>query len=255
MITGKNPWSKATPLDKEFYQYLMDPDYMFKTHPISSGAYAIIGKMLHFNPTKRISLRDLRQAVLTLDTFSRSMGQCEHVVREHEHTTLPASVSSTTKLGTSQSQLESTIMAPEIDILDAASGPAARVAQDCSAGSAVDRSASIITSSSITAQSGYSASEFSSCSSSRTSSGASDGEFVTTPGGTTLITAITTGAAMMARTHHKVVRDDHGWQDAPISPAQMEIDQYDAPQAQYFQVIPVCQLYYVYPCSSPSPDL
>ena len=103
--------------------------------PVISGAYAIIGKMLHFNPTKRISLRDLRQAVLTLDTFSRSMGQCEHVVHEHEHTTIPSSVSSTIKLGTSQSQLGSTIMAPEIDILDAASGPVARVAQDCSAGS------------------------------------------------------------------------------------------------------------------------
>ena len=171
MITGSQPWSKATPRDAHFRQFLMDPDFLYHVHPLSKGAHAIIREMFHLDPTKRISLRALREAILSLDTFPRSMSQREHVVPEHEHPT--------TELATSASGLKSTTEASEIDIPCVASEPAVRVARDCSAGSAVDITPTI-------AQLGIP--RISSCSSSRVSSGASDEEIVITPEVTTTTT-------------------------------------------------------------------
>ncbi|TBU35385.1 kinase-like domain-containing protein [Dichomitus squalens] len=245
MITRTNPWSKATIKDDDFCEFLMDPDYLFFAHPISSGAHAIIREMLQPDPTQRISLRNLRQAILSLDTFFRPMCQFEYVVPEHERIIIPPPAINP-MLATPQSEIKSTNKAPEIDILDAASGPAARVAQNCSAGSAVDIS------STTTSQLGCHDPDCSSCSSSRASSGASDAETVGTPEGIIPTMAINTGAVMMAGTHHKVVRGDHGLQNVPFVPAQVAMAQYGVPQAQYFPIfVPAYPVYYVQPNAYP----
>ena len=216
MITGSQPWSKATPRDAHFRQFLMDPDFLYHVHPLSKGAHAIIREMFHLDPTKRISLRALREAILSLDTFSRSMSQREHVVPEHEHPT--------TELATSASGLKSTTEASEIDIPCAASEPIVRVARDCSAGSAVDATMS---------QLGLS--DSSSCSGSRASSGASDEEIVITPEVTTTTTTSSSKATkwerMMAEAYYKEVRGDHGWQKGSAS--QILRTQYRSHEARY----------------------
>ncbi|TBU26642.1 kinase-like domain-containing protein [Dichomitus squalens] len=210
MITGSQPWSKATIQDACFRQFLMDPDFLYKALPFSKEAHAIIQSMFHLDPTKRISLRALRAAILSLDTFFRPMSQRGYVVREHEHPT--------SGLAASGRGLESTTEASEIDIPCAASEPGVRVARDCSAGSAVDVSM---------AQLGFSVS--SSCSSSRASSGVSSPEKVITPEGTTTATisiskAINEWERMMVDACEKEVRGDHGWQNGSV--ARMLMTQY-----------------------------
>ena len=203
MITRQNPWSEATLSDAEFCQFVMDPDF-FAEFPMSEGARAIIQEMLQLHPEKRISLRALRQAILSLDTFFRLPSQFEHVVREHERLT--------TEPATFVSGFKSTTKASEIDIPCVASEPAVRVARDCSAGSAVDITPTI-------AQLGIP--RISSCSSSRASSGASDEEIVITPEVTTTTTTSISKATkwerMMAEAYYKEVRGDHDWQKGSAS--------------------------------------
>ncbi|TBU48293.1 kinase-like domain-containing protein [Dichomitus squalens] len=203
MITRQNPWSKATSRDADFSQFIMGPEFLLKEFPMSKGAFAIIREILDLHPAKRISLRALRKAILSLDTFFRLPSQRGYVVREHEHPT--------TELATSESELRSTTEASEIDITCTASEPLVRVARDCSAGSAVDLTM---------AQLGLP--DSSSCPSSRASSGFSDEEIVITPEGTTFTTTSFSSKAtmwerMMVEDYYKEVRGGHGWQNGSAS--------------------------------------
>ncbi|KAI0768524.1 kinase-like domain-containing protein [Trametes elegans] len=69
MITGRHPWQKATMGDRCFAQFARDPDALLDMLPVSDGAHRILKRILALNPLARISLRDLRTAVLELDTF------------------------------------------------------------------------------------------------------------------------------------------------------------------------------------------
>ncbi|KAI0731843.1 serine/threonine protein kinase, negative regulator of sexual conjugation and meiosis [Fomitopsis betulina] len=71
MITGRNPWTVAcTQEDPSFSAYLNNPDsYLRRMLPMSAAARAILLCIFTINPADRISLRDLREKVVSVDTF------------------------------------------------------------------------------------------------------------------------------------------------------------------------------------------
>ncbi|KAH9853155.1 kinase-like domain-containing protein [Lenzites betulinus] len=69
MISGRHPWQKATMEDECFARFVQDPDFLLDVLPISDGAHDILQRLLALNPLQRITLPELRRAILALDTF------------------------------------------------------------------------------------------------------------------------------------------------------------------------------------------
>ncbi|RDX57288.1 kinase-like protein [Lentinus brumalis] len=72
MMTGRNPWEKASMKDEFFAQFMNDPDYLYDTFALSRGVCNILAGIFALNPLQRTSLCELREAVMNLDTFFRS---------------------------------------------------------------------------------------------------------------------------------------------------------------------------------------
>ncbi|KAI1791016.1 kinase-like domain-containing protein, partial [Ganoderma leucocontextum] len=64
MISGSHPWTQATTGDVHFRRFLKDPDFLYKVLPMSAGAHTIIRETLSLQPAQRISLHNLREAIL-----------------------------------------------------------------------------------------------------------------------------------------------------------------------------------------------
>ncbi|KAI0639167.1 kinase-like domain-containing protein [Trametes polyzona] len=69
MICGRHPWQKATMEDHCFSRFVRDPDFLLDMLPISEGANDILQRIFALNPLSRITLPELRTAILQLDTF------------------------------------------------------------------------------------------------------------------------------------------------------------------------------------------
>lgn len=75
MIAGRNPWRIATTNDDHFYEYLSNPDCLSEMFPISKAANDVLKRVFTFSPSQRISLAELRSAVLAVDSFFLMEGE------------------------------------------------------------------------------------------------------------------------------------------------------------------------------------
>ncbi|KAG1806714.1 serine/threonine protein kinase, negative regulator of sexual conjugation and meiosis [Suillus plorans] len=72
MVSGRNPWRFATPSDKGFLGYLYNVDFLREILPISKSFNDILKRIFRLQPFSRISLPELREEILNLDTFYMS---------------------------------------------------------------------------------------------------------------------------------------------------------------------------------------
>ena len=69
MITGQAPWALARPDDERFRAYTHNQDYLYHVLPISAGVNAILKRIFTLDAFDRITLPELRDEILRLDTF------------------------------------------------------------------------------------------------------------------------------------------------------------------------------------------
>ncbi|TFK55977.1 kinase-like protein [Heliocybe sulcata] len=69
MITGRNPWHWATSDDECFCAYLHNRDFLLEMLPISAATNKILRNIFTLNPLTRISIPDLREAVMKVESF------------------------------------------------------------------------------------------------------------------------------------------------------------------------------------------
>ena len=73
IITGRNPWTYATTGDECFAAYIQDNDFLKNALPISEGVNNILKGIFVLNPARRLTLAELRNKILALDTFSTDL--------------------------------------------------------------------------------------------------------------------------------------------------------------------------------------
>ncbi|OCH85925.1 Pkinase-domain-containing protein, partial [Obba rivulosa] len=69
MIADSNPWNHPTSKDPTYQEFLKDPFYFYRALPISPEAAVILERVFDPNPRSRISIPELRMAVLRIQTF------------------------------------------------------------------------------------------------------------------------------------------------------------------------------------------
>jgi serine/threonine protein kinase len=70
LACGRNPWKRASPEDATFRAYLNDSHFLSSILPISHQLEMILRRIFECDPTKRITLSELRQLILACDSFT-----------------------------------------------------------------------------------------------------------------------------------------------------------------------------------------
>jgi serine/threonine protein kinase len=79
MISGRNPWARASCRDPCFSAYLDDPHHFFRDIlPVSEGVNGLLQRIFHLDPSSRISLTDLRAAIMAMNDFYVSEDDLAH---------------------------------------------------------------------------------------------------------------------------------------------------------------------------------
>ncbi|KAI0646364.1 kinase-like domain-containing protein [Trametes meyenii] len=86
MLTGSQPWTKATTADEEFCDYLHTPTFFLDNFDISEGANELLRKILVLNPMGRAGLAELRAAVASLPSFFRARDSSDNKADQPEQT-------------------------------------------------------------------------------------------------------------------------------------------------------------------------
>ncbi|KAI0360604.1 Pkinase-domain-containing protein [Trametes cingulata] len=72
LVAGRNPWEYATTNDKHYLKFLSTPGYLRAMLPISEETQEILYRIFTSDPGTRISIPELREAILAVDTFFMS---------------------------------------------------------------------------------------------------------------------------------------------------------------------------------------
>ncbi|KAI9478629.1 MAG: kinase-like domain-containing protein [Benjaminiella poitrasii] len=70
LVTGRNPWKQANFNDEMFRSYLADPDFLLSILPISSEMNMILKRIFCIDPSKRISLSQLKREINNCTYFN-----------------------------------------------------------------------------------------------------------------------------------------------------------------------------------------
>jgi hypothetical protein len=72
IITGLTMWRSASKTDEAFNHFICNPDIIRSTHPISKGVAGIIKRIFVVDPLARITLPELKEEIIKLDTLFMS---------------------------------------------------------------------------------------------------------------------------------------------------------------------------------------
>ncbi|KAF2458067.1 kinase-like domain-containing protein [Lineolata rhizophorae] len=70
LTCGRNPWKRASLDDSTFRAFLRDPNFLKSILPLSPELNAILRRIFELNPAKRISLQELREAVIRCESLT-----------------------------------------------------------------------------------------------------------------------------------------------------------------------------------------
>ncbi|KAK4703130.1 hypothetical protein P7C70_g3087, partial [Phenoliferia sp. Uapishka_3] len=81
LACGRNPWKQACPSDETFRAYLANPDFLRSILPISDHTNRILKRVFALNPQARIGLKELRQEILSVKTFTMTEDELRGATR------------------------------------------------------------------------------------------------------------------------------------------------------------------------------
>lgn len=73
LTCGRNPWKAATTKDSTFRAYMEDRQFLKSILPLSDQLNEILGMIFELDPTKRISLEELRQRIIECPAFTKKV--------------------------------------------------------------------------------------------------------------------------------------------------------------------------------------
>lgn len=83
LTCGRNPWKRASIEDSTFQAYLKDPFFLKTILPLSTPMISILSRVFELDPSKRITIPELRQLILECPQFTEnSMAQAPSWVPE-----------------------------------------------------------------------------------------------------------------------------------------------------------------------------
>lgn len=70
LTCGRNPWKRASIDDSTFRAYLKDPFFLKSILPLSTEMVCILSRVFERDPIKRITIPELRQAIMECPRFT-----------------------------------------------------------------------------------------------------------------------------------------------------------------------------------------
>lgn len=70
LTCGRNPWKQASPEDSTFRAFLQDPTFLRSILPMSPELDCILRRVFESDPSKRISIHELRDLIATCPRFT-----------------------------------------------------------------------------------------------------------------------------------------------------------------------------------------
>jgi serine/threonine protein kinase len=89
LTCGRNPWKRASMEDSTFQAYFKDPFFLKTILPLSDEMVCILSRVFELNPSKRISVPELRQLILECPRFTDNPMAQTPWVPEHIDYILP----------------------------------------------------------------------------------------------------------------------------------------------------------------------
>lgn len=84
LATGRNPWKQASLKDETFRAFLADPDFLLSILPISRELNRILKRIFCIDPTRRITLTELKEKIRNCKYFTRTaeVDRYEHTIQQ-----------------------------------------------------------------------------------------------------------------------------------------------------------------------------
>lgn len=77
LTCGRNPWKRASLEDSTFRAYLKDPFFLQSILPLSTEAVVILSRIFERDPSKRITITELRSLIVDCPRFTTLVGAPE----------------------------------------------------------------------------------------------------------------------------------------------------------------------------------
>lgn len=72
LTCGRNPWKRASPEDSTFRAFLQDPQFLRSILPLSAELDSILHRVFECDPSKRISIHELRDLIVACPRLTTS---------------------------------------------------------------------------------------------------------------------------------------------------------------------------------------